>query len=340
MKIKTIPFAAFLFITAYFLLPTVSFSQDIHFARFWMSPLLINPAQAGAEHDMRAIINYRNQWNSVATPYSTANFSFDMKMSRKKGRKGFSAIGLDIFHDQAGDAQMKTLQGNLSYAYHIYLNRESTIGAGIYAGFAQRSINNSGLQWMNQYDGSSYNASIPSGELSGETNLITYPDLGGGIHYEYGQDKIDFSAGVALFHATRPAYSFYGTGEVLNMKIVGYANALIRTNNRNVALVPGLFYCQQGKSSELFLGTLFRYTLKQESGFGHKGAAVALGAHYRNKDAVIPVVMLEFTKLNIGLSYDVNVSKLKTASYGKGGFEISLRFVNPNPFGASRSSFD
>jgi len=263
-----------------------------------------------------------------------------MKMSRKKVRKGFSAIGVDIFHDKAGDAQMKTLQGNLSYAYHIYLNRESTIGAGIYAGFAQRSINNSSLQWMNQHDGSSYNASLPSGEPSDGTSLITYPDFGGGIHYEYGRDKIDFGAGMSLFHATRPAYSFYGTGEVLNMQVVGYANALIRTNNRNVALVPGLIYFQQGKSSELFLGTMFRYTLKQESGFGHKGAAIALGAHYRNKDAVIPVVMLEFTKLNIGLSYDVNVSKLKTASDGKGGFEISIRFVNPNPFAASRSSFD
>ena len=327
-------------LTAVLLLSANLYGQDIHFARFWMTPLLINPAQAGAEHDMRAVINYRNQWNSVATPYSTVNVSFDMKMSKKKSRKGFSAIGVDIFHDQAGDAKMKTIQGNISYAYHIYLNRESTIGAGIYAGFAQRSINNSDLQWMNQYDGSSYNSSLSSGEPSDGMNVITYPDLGGGIHYEYGRDKIDFSAGMSLFHAARPAYSFYGTDEVLNMKVVSYANALIRINNRNVALVPGLIYFQQGKSSELFLGSMLRYALKQESGLGHMVTAVALGAHYRNKDAVIPVVLLEFTKLHIGLSYDVNVSKLKTASHGKGGFEISIRFVNSNLFAASRSSFD
>jgi len=62
MKYKTTLLAAVLLLSADL------YGQDIHFASFWMTPLLINPAQAGAEHDMRAIINYRNQWNSVATP--------------------------------------------------------------------------------------------------------------------------------------------------------------------------------------------------------------------------------------------------------------------------------
>lgn len=323
---------AFCFLTSYILL-----SQDIHFARFWMTPLLLNPAQAGAEHDMRAIINYRNQWNSVATPYSTANISFDMKLGKKKLRKGFSAMGINIFQDQAGDAKIKSLQGNITYAYHVFINKESTIGAGLYGGFAQRSIDYSDLHWMNQYDGYSYNSGIPSGEPAGGTSL-THPDLGAGIHYEYGKNKIDFSGGASLFHAAQPNYSFYGTSEKLNMKITGYANALVQLNNRKFSLVPGLVYFKQGKSTELFLGTMFRYTLKEETRMGTKGAAVAFGAHYRNKDAVIPVVVLEVAQFNIGLSYDVNISKLKTASYGKGGFEISLRYVNPNPFLAKSAS--
>ncbi|MBI4930799.1 MAG: PorP/SprF family type IX secretion system membrane protein [Bacteroidetes bacterium] len=310
----------------------MAFSQDIHFARFWMTPLLVNPAQSGAESDLRAIINYRNQWNSVATPYSTANVSFDAKIAKKKGRKGFSAMGVTIFQDQAGNAKMKTLQGNITYAYHVYINKESTLGAGLYGGFAQRSINNADLQWMNQYDGSSYNAAMPSGEPSGGASL-TYPDLGSGIHYEYGKDKLDLSAGLSIFHANRPAYSFYGKDDKLNMKITGYANGLVRLSNRNFSLVPGFIYFQQGKSSELFFGNMFRYTFREASSSGYvKGAAISLGAHYRNKDAVIPVVVLEFAQFNIGLSYDVNISKLKTASSGQGGFEISLRFVNPNPF--------
>ncbi|TAL57472.1 MAG: type IX secretion system membrane protein PorP/SprF [Bacteroidetes bacterium] len=312
------------------------FSQDIHFSQYWMTPLLLNPAQAGSEHDMRGIINYKNQWNSVAEPYSTANLSWDMKLGAKKSKKGFSAAGVNIFHDKAGDAQMKTLQGNLAYAYHVYLNQQSTLGAALYGGFAQRSINYAGLQWMNQYDGASYNSALPSGEPTGSTSM-SYLDLGSGVHYEYGKEgntNLDLSAGFSLFHINQPKYSFYGTNEKLYMKETGYVHAVIGSKNSKLAFWPGLVYTQQGKNSELLLGSLFRYTLKEDSKFtGYvKGSSFSLGAYYRNKDALIAAMLFQFGQYSLGLSYDVNVSGLKTASNGKGGFEISLRFVNPNPF--------
>ena len=53
-------------------------AQDIHFSQFWMSPLIQNPANAGGEEDIRAILNYRDQWKSIGTPYKTFNASFDM----------------------------------------------------------------------------------------------------------------------------------------------------------------------------------------------------------------------------------------------------------------------
>ncbi len=323
------------------LLTLSSVAQDIHFSQFWMTPLLINPAQAGAEHDLRAIVNYKNQWGSVAAPYSTANLSVDMKLKKKKGAKGFSALGITIFNDNAGDDQMKTLQGNLAFAYHVYLTNKSTLGAGLYGGFAQRSISYSNLQWMNQYDGTSYNAALPSGEPSAGSSF-THLDLGGGLHYDYNSgekyitknDHKSFSAGIALFHANQPKYSFYGTGEKLNIKMVGYANALIGIRNTNVSVVPGVTYLQQGKATELLVGSMLRYQLKEESRYtGYvKGSSLSIGSYYRNKDAMVATMQFEISQYTIGVSYDVNVSKLKTASNGRGGFEISLRFVNPNPF--------
>ena len=47
---------------------------------------------------------------------------------------------------------------------------------------------------------------------------------------------------------------------------------------------------------------------------------------YRWKDALIPVVKLKSDKLSIGLSYDVNISKLSTASAYRGGFELTLTY--------------
>ena len=61
-------------------------------------------------------------------------------------------------------------------------------------------------------------------------------------------------------------------------------------------------------------------------------------SYYRTGDAFIPTVMLEVASFSVGISYDVNVSGLTEASNGKGGMEISLRFINPNPFSAKRST--
>ena len=57
-----------------------------------------------------------------------------------------------------------------------------------------------------------------------------------------------------------------------------------------------------------------------------------VGTHLRFKDAFIPSVQLEVAEYTLGFSYDMNVSGLKSATSGKGGFEISLRYGNPNPF--------
>jgi hypothetical protein len=38
------------------------------------------------------------------------------------------------------------------------------------------------------------------------------------------------------------------------------------------------------------------------------------------------------------MSYDVNISSLKTASKARGGFEISLHYIAPNPFGGGQTS--
>lgn len=82
---------------------------------------------------------------------------------------------------------------------------------------------------------------------------------------------------------------------------------------------------------------MFRYML--EEGSIHtglvEGAAISLGAHYRAGDALIPAMMLEFGSYKAGISYDVNLNELSRSTQGRGGFEFSFRFMNPNPFQSS-----
>src|ERR1035437_1717388 len=167
------------------------FSQDIHFSQFYMAPLLQNPALAGANHDLQAIVNYKNQWGSVASPYKTGVFSFDMKLNSKKAKKGYLAAGINVLSDKAGDAQMGTTQANLSVAYHVILNDNNTLGGGLMGGIIQRSINYSNLMWTSQFTGTGatgFDNSMPTGEPTGANHLIR-GDFGGGLLWSYNKGE-------------------------------------------------------------------------------------------------------------------------------------------------------
>ena len=153
--------------------------------------------------------------------------------------------------------------------------------------------------------------------------------------YSTANDMFIIHSGLALFHLNKPKYSFYGNAdEKLYVKVIGHVDAIIGIKNTNLALVPGFLYMGQGPSHEILPGCYFRYMLREESKFtGYvKGASIMVGTHLRIKDAFIPSIQLEVAEYTLGISYDMNVSGLKSATSGKGGFEISLRYGNPNPF--------
>jgi hypothetical protein len=96
----------------------------------------------------------------------------------------------------------------------------------------------------------------------------------------------------------------------------------------------------QGGHHEITAGMMFKYLMQDASKYTgrKKPSAFALGGYYRFADAFVVATRYEFSNFSIGMSYDINMSDLKTASRSKGGFEVSLRFVNPSPFGKSSSS--
>ena len=151
------------------------------------SPLTLNPALTGANSALQGIVNYRSQWNSVAEPYETIGASIDARFNdNKRNKSGIIAGGLNFFSDQAGDLKVSTNIVNLSLAYHLILDKTSTLGLGIYGGFGQRSINSARGKWGSQYDGESYNEALPSNEVF-KSPSFTYVDAGAGLLYTYNR---------------------------------------------------------------------------------------------------------------------------------------------------------
>jgi type IX secretion system PorP/SprF family membrane protein len=324
-------------------------SQDVHFSQFYMSPLTQNPALAGAVYDLQAILNYKNQWQSIGTPYTTYAFSYDMRLTNRKHKKGFWAAGINAYSDKAGDLHMGLTQVNLSAAYHVHINEYNTLGGGLQAGYAQRSLNSGAFQWGTQFNGSAYDASIPNME-PGAAAAFSYLDLGAGVVWAYNNTSgaknvtdnhdLKFTFGVSVFHPQQPRYSYYNSSDRLYMKFVFHGEGLISIPQTHLAIVPGFMYSRQGSAQEIYFGSRLRYKLRQDSkytGFA-KGCAISAGAYYRTADALAATVLVEYANYSCGFSYDLNTSGLRTATGLRGGMEVTLRFVTPNPFLKSSSS--
>lgn len=318
-------------------------AQDVHFSSMEQSPLTLNPALAGANHDIQAIINYRTQWNTVGAPFQTIAASADMRLnSNKRSKNGHLAVGLNFFNDQAGQARIATNNVNLNVAYHLMVNDENTIGLGMYTGLGQRSLDDADGQWGSQYVGGAYNSNIPSGESFANPNF-TFFDVGTGLVYTYGVDEtsmrkndgVKINAGYAVFHMNRPAYSFVENGEdPLYMRHAIFANASIGIGSTTMSIDPGVYVQVQGPSSEILFGADYRVLLNEGSKITGqiKKSSIAFGGFFRNRDAVIARVILEYADFGGGFSYDFNISTMSEITRTRGGAEFFLRWNMSNPF--------
>lgn len=318
-------------------------AQDIHFSQFNNTPLLLNPALTGAfDANHRIIGNYKSQWRNVDRAYLTYGFSYDMGILKGKLGGGLLGLGLQFFNDHGGINKMNLTQANVSVAYHLPLNKKNFLTAGIQGGWGQRRIDESKMQWDNQYDPSSpdgFNPALPSGEQLQFMNK-NFGDFSAGLLWSFNSnaeaslknDAKKVQAGVALFHVNRPKQSLFNLEESkLYMKIVVHVNSFIGFSNSSFSLQPSAVWYNQGPSNYILFGSYFRYRLNEASKYTNfvSETAFALGCHYRYGDAVIIGGQFEWKNFMLGVSYDVNVSGFTKATKGAGGMEIALRYITP-----------
>lgn len=330
-------------------------SQDFHFSQYNENPLLLNPALAGANQVMRVSAVYRDQWSSVTTPFRSYGISFEARFKASnwdqvdpkrsmifKKSKGRMAGGITVYNDKAGDSKMGTLSTNLTYAMFFPLNKNSRLSLGLQGGFVQRKMDETKLIYNAQYNGYTYDATLPSGETYSRQSFM-YGDLGSGIAYTYSReersmaanDQINANIGFGAFHLTRPNQNFTnGTANRLYQKYVFHGNLVFGIPNTLLGIAPSWLVQLQGPSKEITAGTMFKYYIKDDSKYTGflKRSSVGLGAYYRTGDAVITSLLIETGRFALGFSYDVNTSKLVNASSFKGGFEVTFRMVTPAAF--------
>src|SRR5450631_63144 len=165
----------------------VALAQDLHFSQFFNNPLLTNPANTGfiPDADYRLGASYRNQYSNImAQPYKTMSIFGDAQVFRNRIETGWLGLGGVILHDVAGTGSLTSTKAYVSIAYHQELGLSSLLTAGFNVGWANKRIDQGKLTFPDQYNGTFFDASIPTSAVLA-TNNISYLDLQVGMNYAY-----------------------------------------------------------------------------------------------------------------------------------------------------------
>ncbi|MEI6764122.1 MAG: PorP/SprF family type IX secretion system membrane protein [Bacteroidota bacterium] len=307
-------------ILAILLLPLMVKAQDLHFSQFYSVPLYLNPALTGSGGcALRVGGDYHDQWKSIGKAFKTYTAWADGRLTPKKLRNDWLGLGLSFVGDKAGDGNLGTSDIGVSFSYNKSLakNRKFYVSLGLAGNLVNKSLAAYKLTWESQWAGTSFDRDIASGE-SGIKGSKFYFDLNAGILATLNIGRYtSLHAGAAMSHLTNPNESLFGGSSRLKTKTVihGGGNFVIG-RKKKLMLQPKVYYSMMNGTTETVAG------LNLVTRPGNSG--VYVGMWYRFGRDLIPVFGYDLLGFVMMVSYDINVSKLTTASNLRGGLEISL----------------
>ena len=294
---------------------------DPHFSQYYAYPLWLNPALTGViDGQTRINGNFKEQWSNLPKGYKTGGISLDTRASDKVG------LGFNIINQAAGTAGYNYFAAYGSFGYGVAISADGTqkLHFGVQAGLINRSFDPSKLQLDNQYTpGGGYDPNLPTFENFSSTSATVF-DASAGVFYFDGDPMhtANVFLGASLAHLTSPTDPFATTGGI-NSKIPYRFNVhggvKIKATD-DFDITPHAVYISQQKNNIKALGIYSELKLDDENG-------LILGGMYRLGDAAVANAGYHVKSLVIGMSYDFNVSQLRTATNGMGGFELSISYI-------------
>lgn len=288
-------------------------AQDIQYSQFFANQLDLNPAFAGSQYYHRMIINYRNQWPELGSPFVTYSFSYDRHLGRSN-----SGVGVQINQDRQGGGALKTTTVTGVYSYLIKINRDAGIRLALGAAVIQNYIDLSKMDFPDMID-PIYGSIYPHDNSQDPVvRRKVAPDFSTGVMGFF--DKYHF--GAAVQHLAEPGLAFSSDAK-LPRKYTVHAGAEFPVTHNGLKPVyytinPLFMFQKQDKHVQVNYG-----------GFVNRNDLVA-GLWFRqNFDRPLSSLICMFgydSKIfRIAYSFDWTLSKLNNT--GSGSHEVSLTFL-------------
>lgn len=314
------------------------YAQDRHFSQFYAAPLYLNPALAGNyDGGFRVGLNYRDQWRgTLDNPFVTTSGYVDLKMnlSLSPSRKDYAAIGAIFFSDKVQAVDFNSNNISIVGAIHKSLDNANNqyLSLGFQFGISSRNVNYEKLSFADQFNGIDGFTELTNEVLP--VNNFSYGDLSTGLNYSVRIKKhTTLYAGAAIHHILQPKISFYtddkGGSSVLNRKISLYAGSELPAGI-GFSIIPRIIIMKQAEHLEITTGSNFRALLNDYSGIAiHFGGWLRANKsvdNFMNPDAVILLTGIEYNRILLGFSYDINLGSF-SQSRNRQAFEFSIGYL-------------
>lgn len=313
-------------------------AQDAYFSQPYNNPLSINPAYTGKFNGkVRLTVNYRDQWPTIPKAYVTSAAAVELPILKKILKEGdVLGFGISAISDATSNGTFKYNYASASASYHKSLDENGyySLGVGFQGTFANTILNRSNLLFEDElssggFTGGTSNEYLGSTPITGEAK---YFDFNTGILLSGTTNGANqFQLGYAVYHLNGPEMNLrsdqtiYEPWKVAKRNVI-HARAILPLGER-VGMDVGFVRQVQYKADNTMFGGNLAVRLGENI---DNPSNLYFGGWVRMNDAYVPTVGLEFSGIKIMTSMDINVSDVKTATAGSGGYELSLIYTRRN----------
>ncbi len=255
--------------------------------------------QIEAQEGSTFFLSYRNQWPWAQTTFQGLQGRYQFRKDRFLLGGSLQKTG----NNKVGIASTKVL---LNGGYIQKLNANSFISFSASAGIAQFRVAEN-LTFSNQFDGSSFDANLATGEDMSSSSLIT-PEINTLLGYIVltAKERLELNAQMEISNLTQSGISFYQNSAVSTPMQFGIRTKAMISINERVSSSSTMMSNFRGSSKEFILGQEMGYRISDQT-------TLALGVGYRFGDAMLFSFTTKIHNAEFALNYETN-----TSGFGKG----------------------
>lgn len=309
-------------------------AQDPGFSQFFASPLTLNPALTGKFNGVvRVAGNYRNQWPTINNAFITSTISVDAPiLTGRLPENDTWGIGLMAMTDKTASGILNANYVSFSTAYHKALDLDGyhSLGVGFQGTYGNQSLDGTRLTFEDglQLDGTWLRS--PTEAINSQFVSVHFFDANLGLLYNASTNgNNNFYIGASAYHLNHPKVSFLGVDTInIPTRVTVHGGGFFPIVGSPSTIYVSALASQQAGARQYVIGGAWSVAASTDETNPVNFYAGLWGRFTNNTtDALIPYVGLDYSDFSLGLTYDVNISSLQTASQSRGGIEISLIYI-------------